>query len=119
LQLFGHVTDGLIEILRADRPSLGDHERLYFAFDQVVEDLVGDLHSRVAGNVLPSSSDLTAWSALRRSLGLELYVGIIAVRSGNHWTMLPWIVRQGIDDRDVAERAAFFARVITELPRKL
>jgi proteasome lid subunit RPN8/RPN11 len=104
LQLFGHAADGLIEILRVDRPSLGDRERLHFDFDQVDEDLVGDLHSHPTGSCLPSARDLSAWSRLRRSLHLSAYVGIIAVPLADGWQMMPYVVRFRSADRDVAER---------------
>ena len=110
LQLFGGVTDGLVEIMRIGEGTLGDHERLAFDFSTVPDDLVGDIHSHPSRNVLPSPTDLTAWSELRRSMKLETYAGVITCPSVNgEWTMVPWLVRQGSDGRDVAERCALFA----------
>ena len=95
----------LVEAIDLGPLVIGDRDRLAFDFEQVPEDAIGDLHSHPGASGVPSARDLRAWSAARRGLGRDAWLGVVAVRTSRSWELVGWVVHAGLGAHDLAERA--------------
>lgn len=103
----------LLEVLSVRPVRLGLGTRDSLRFDRSDLELVldghdglpcvGMGHSHPGTSAQPSPEDLDFWTTCRRATGLSHWLGLLALPLRDHWELRAWIVRAGLDDRDVAE----------------